>query len=221
MQKIAKIIITLTLLYLSYVAATYGAANLAFKQADKQLTYWQQIVGAKVGAISVTQPTKGLAANCTQGIQTCPEKTLFERINFIESYHNALVSINTAINLHQNPQYLETKAQILEWGVRAGVAPKQASLKVANKLYLQSTQLRPTWPGTWAALALNKWHLGEFDNQMIQYLINAHTYGKNRVEVHLIWAQLGGALQQSEEPKLKQLIAAHHEIVKYHQELTP
>ncbi|MEW6996638.1 hypothetical protein AADZ86_02870 [Colwelliaceae bacterium BS250] len=183
MHKALKLLITLTLLYIAYIACTYSFANLAFKQAEKSLISWQNT----------------------------------EVITNTEQYDKALTNATNAINWHINPQYLEAKAQILEWGVRTNIETnKQQTLTEAKNLYIQSTQLRPTWPGTWAALALVKWHLGEYDEQMQQYLLNAHIFGKNTKQVHIIWSELGKALHNSENPAHKALIAPYLDVVDYH-----
>lgn len=140
-----------------------------------------------------------------------------QSIKNVTTYQASIDNINSAINLHTNPQYIETKAQIIEWGVREKFEEKPVlALKQAQTLYLKSIAIRPTWPSTWAALALNKWHLSEFDQQLINYLKNAHTFGKNKPEVHIIWATLGQALANSSEQRLKQLIKPYLHIVAYH-----
>ncbi|MDG2392991.1 MAG: hypothetical protein P8M49_05725 [Thalassotalea sp.] len=132
-------------------------------------------------------------------------------------YQQALNKITTAISLHNNPQYLEKKAQIIEWGAHHKLEPEYvSSLNQAKELYLQSTKLRPTWPGTWAALALIKWQLNEFDNELKRYLKNAHSFGKNSPEVHLVWAELAIAIKQSNNPQLINYLAPLQNIADYH-----
>ena len=132
-------------------------------------------------------------------------------------YQQALNKITTAISLHNNPQYLEKKAQIIEWGAHHKLEPDYIkSLNQAKELYLKSTKLRPTWPGTWAALALIKWQLNEFDNELKRYLKNAHSFGKNSPEVHLVWAELAIAIKQSNNPQLINYLAPLQNIADYH-----
>ena len=133
------------------------------------------------------------------------------------SYQVTLEQINNALYWHTHPQYLETKAQVLEWGIRSNLQPdKTAGLDQAKSLYLQATELRPSWPTTWASLALVKWHLQEFDQQLLTYLNKAHQFGKNQPEVHLIWVQLASAIGKSNNPQLIEFIAPYQDKVNYH-----
>lgn len=184
---VLKSFIIIVLLIATYMTVSFGLANVYFKQVEKQIAAWQK----------------------------------HQKINNTENYKTALTTIDNVLLLHQTPQYLEAKAQILEWGVRENLIAnqlenQQETLKKIQALYLESTTLRPTWPGTWAALALNKWHLAEFDQQMIRYLKNAHTFGKNTPEVHVIWATLGKALANSADEGVNQLIEPYLDIVDYH-----
>lgn len=198
----AKIIVTTTSVLLMIIAAKWGMANLYFKSAENLL--------------SNTTKTYAGVVNPNKNYKEVKQQTKAEHFNL--AYNDMLSSIDTAIFLHQHPQYLEKKAQIFEWAVRLNTAPI-STLKQANSLYLQSTQLRPTWPATWAALALNKWHLGEFDQHMARYLLNAHKFGKNTPEVQLVWLKLIDAMQQSNEPTLKQMRQQLQTPILYYQNL--
>ncbi|WP_394174017.1 hypothetical protein [Thalassotalea litorea] len=114
-----------------------------------------------------------------------------------EDYRQALDYANKALLFHSgHNQYLEIKAQILEWGADEGIGqPRATALRQAKQLYLQSTSTRPTWPGTWAALAMLKWRMQEFDMEMVSYLKNAYAVGKNSPEVKLAYQQLGPVLR--------------------------
>ena len=198
----AKAMVTTTLVLLMLVAAKWGIANLYFKSAENLLSDTTKTYAG------VVNPSKNYAKVKE------PSSTEHFKLEYVEM----LSSIDTAIFLHQHPQYLEKKAQIYEWAVRLNIQPL-STLKYANTLYLQSTELRPTWPVTWAALALNKWHLGEFDQHMMHYLIKAHQYGKNTPEVQLVWLKFIDKLQQSNEPKLKQMMQQLKTPILYYQNL--
>ncbi|TKB44654.1 hypothetical protein [Thalassotalea mangrovi] len=159
---ILKVISAVILGFLMYLAASFGIANLYFKQAQHQLNHWQ------------------FAGNVSS-----------ER-----DYRQALDDINSALLFHsRHNQYLELKAQILEWGADDGIVqPTGAVLMQAKQLYLQSISSRPAWPATWAALAMLKWRLQEFDGEMIGYLQQAFKTGKNSPEVKFAFLELGKVL---------------------------
>ncbi|NMP16485.1 hypothetical protein [Thalassotalea sp. Y01] len=133
-----------------------------------------------------------------------------------DTYQDHIDNIDMAIALHHNPQYIETKAQLLEWGIRLNLVDKTASLRDANILYLQSTQLRPSWPVTWASLAINKWHLGEFDQEFVRYLLNAYRYGKNHPQVTEVWQYVASAVKQNQQSELSQIMTPYAAIVDYY-----
>lgn len=127
-----------------------------------------------------------------------------------EDYRQAMAYANDALIFHPgHNQYLEIKAQILEWGADEGFeSSRTTALQQAKELYLQSTASRPTWPNTWAALAMLKWRMQEFDDEMLMYLHNAFNTGKNAKEVKLAYQSLGEVLRQF-YPDLYQEIEAN------------
>ncbi|QBY03147.1 hypothetical protein E2K93_01625 [Thalassotalea sp. HSM 43] len=131
-------------------------------------------------------------------------------------YQEQLSNMQTVLMLHRNPQYLETKAQLLEWGVRLQLADKMDNLNQANALYLESTKLRPSWPVTWASLALNKWHMAEFDKDFVVYLLNAYRYGKNHPQVAQVWQYVSTAVKQNKQSKLSELLTPYVSIIDYY-----
>lgn len=114
-----------------------------------------------------------------------------------EDYRQAMAYADNALFFHPgHNQYLEIKAQILEWGADEGFeSSRTTALQKAKALYLQSTASRPTWPNTWAALAMLKWRMQEFDMEMIRYLQNAYIVGKHSPEVILAFTQLGPVIK--------------------------
>ncbi|WOH39003.1 hypothetical protein RI844_07215 [Thalassotalea fonticola] len=206
MDKLIKTILIASLIFAAYIAGKYGLANVAFKDVEKQIAFWQKL--PENSELLTLTPLQGDVKMHRPDEQTDrSELTSGSNHSLLQSYQTARQNIDKAIALHTLPQYLEGKAQLLEWGVRLGIeANKVKTLQKANELYLHSVQLRPTWPTTWAALALNKWHLQEFDQAMLTYLLNAHKFGKNKPEVKQLWRQLGSFLAESPDAQHRQLI---------------
>lgn len=128
----------------------------------------------------------------------------------VSQYQRALKAIDDSNNTHQdNPQYLITQGLVLEW---AGISKlfteeeKQQKLRQAKDYYLQSVALRPTWPVTWATLAILKWRLNEIDQSLIDYLKQADKYGANTLDVHHAWVDIGFYLYKSKSPYTVQII---------------
>jgi hypothetical protein len=112
-------------------------------------------------------------------------------------YISAKESINKAEALHfTHPLYADLSGQIVEWGVVAGYAELDY-LSQAKTDYLRATSLRPAWPVTWASLAMIKWRLNEFDDEMLNYIVKADELGSQKPEVHAFFAEIGLALYQA------------------------
>lgn len=113
---------------------------------------------------------------------------------------NAIIS---AIDSHpDNPLYVDIMAQIYEWGAIAEYEDNTEALKQAKYYYLKATQLRPSWPVTWASLAMIKWRSQEFDDEMLEYLHQATKLGPLKPEVHILYSELGLALYKNNHPLL-------------------
>lgn len=95
--------------------------------------------------------------------------------------------------------YADLSGQLAEWGVVAGYESKDALIS-AKADYLRAARLRPSWPVTWASLAVVKWRLQEFDDEMLKYLNMADKLGQQKPEVHVLFSELGLALYQSNHP---------------------
>lgn len=126
-------------------------------------------------------------------------------------YHVALQAIERANNEHpQNPQYMVTQGLVYEWGaitsLFADEQQKQQRLIQAKSYYLDAIALRPTWPVTWATLAILKWRLGEIDQELIDYLKQADKYGPYVMEVHQAWLEIGFYLYQNKSQYTVQVI---------------
>ncbi len=123
-------------------------------------------------------------------------------------FEQALASIKTANQLHpDNPYYLITEALVYEWGAIENISDNNKDyLNKAKKQYLEASNKRPTWPVTWATLAILKWRLGELDQDMIDYLVQANKFGPNKPEVHEAWLEIGLFLYQQKSPLTSQII---------------
>ncbi|REL31955.1 VpsP family polysaccharide biosynthesis protein [Thalassotalea euphylliae] len=122
-----------------------------------------------------------------------------------ESLQSALMSAQKANSIDpNNPHYLLTEALIWEW---QGITLNQIEdFSKAKLLYLEATQYRPTWPVTWATLAILKWRLNEFDEEMLYFLYQAERFGPNRKEVHEAWLEIGLHLYQQKHQYTAKLI---------------
>ena len=121
----------------------------------------------------------------------------------IEEYHLAKRAIESAVDSQpSHPLYQDLLAQVHEWGAISGYEPAEQALNAAKTHYLLATQLRPLWPVTWGSLAMIKWRLQEFDDEMLSYLDMAAKLGPKKPEVHLLYVQLGMALYASDHPML-------------------
>ncbi|WP_448212796.1 VpsP family polysaccharide biosynthesis protein [Colwellia sp. MEBiC06753] len=124
-----------------------------------------------------------------------------------EELNLAYEQIQQANALHpKNPHYLITKGLVLEW---YGIAHQDLTRWQEAKLYyLQATALRPTWPVTWATLAILKWRLEEIDQQLLEYLTRANQFGPARLEVHEAWIEIGFHLYRTRHPLTAKVITA-------------
>lgn len=131
-----------------------------------------------------------------------------------QQYDSAKRAISTANTLHSsNPLFVELRAQISEWGALSEFEPS-GSLSTAKANYLLATEIRPLWPVTWTNLALLKWRLQEFDDEMLLYLEKADALGRQKSEVHLLYTKLGLALYKSNHPMYTKLKDTVHERIR-------
>jgi hypothetical protein len=109
--------------------------------------------------------------------------------------------IMNALNKHPNhPLYVDVLGQVYEWGALSSYEKSKKALSLAKQNYLHATQLRPAWPVTWASLAMIKWRLQEFDDELLEFLANASKFGPFKPEVHILYSQLGLALYKNNHP---------------------
>ena len=115
-------------------------------------------------------------------------------------FEQAKRAIDTANLLHRsNPFYMDLAGQINEWGAVSGFDP-QTGLALAKRHYIEASKARPLWPVTWANLAMVKWRLQEFDEEMLMYLDKADDLGPQSVEVHILYTRLGLTLYNANHP---------------------
>jgi hypothetical protein len=110
--------------------------------------------------------------------------------------------ISALDNQPYHPLYVDVMAQIYEWGAISGYEDSKQALGMAKQYYLQASQLRPSWPVTWASLVMVKWRLQEFDEEMLLYLANASRFGPQKPEVHILYTQLGLTFYNNNNPLL-------------------
>ena len=176
-KKIVMIFLSLFLLFLTWQSLKMGKANLNFYAAHQIVESWME-----------------------NRVLTDPAQ-----------YQRALTSINDSNESHPaNSHYLLTQGRIYEWGGTSKIFTdeneKKQHLLNAKKYYLEAVKLRPTWPGTWATLAILKWRLGEIDQQFVDFLLQADKFGQHIPEVNQAWLEIGFYLYQSENKLSVQII---------------
>lgn len=131
------------------------------------------------------------------------------RIQTQAEFNQAKSAIQTANILHRsNPFYIDLSGQIKEWGAVSGFDERDGLL-LAKINYLQATKIRPLWPVTWANLAMVKWRLQEFDEEMLGYLMKANELGSQTIEVHILFSRIGISLYAANNPmytEIKQIV---------------
>lgn len=134
----------------------------------------------------------------------------------------SLSSINTALSWDSsNPEYLEIKARLLYYQalnrMRAAAAtyPNELFIEAAS-LHRKALETRPTWPYSWANLALMKSFSTELDDEFNQAVLNANKFGPWELPVQLTLAQIGARHWASLTPVQRAVIAANvHRSLRY------
>lgn len=175
-NKTITIVIAFILLICCWQAIKMGKANLDFYSAHQLTEFWQD-----------------------------------NNLKEANQYSDALQAIDSANVEHpDNPLYIVTEGLVYEWGTIAGMyddeQQKWELLTQAKSYYLNAAKLRPTWPVTWATLAILKWRMEEIDQQLIDYLKQADKYGPYVMEVHQAWLEMGFYLYQSKSQYSVQII---------------
>lgn len=175
-KNIILIVCFFILIFLGYQAFKMLGANLHFYQAFQIEKIWQKK----------------------------------ESLSSVSQFEQALNKIEQSNLLHSdNPRYLVSQGLIYEWG---GISKefdkkKQKELLLqAKRNYLHAVELRPTWPVTWAALAVLKWRLEEIDQEMIDYLNQADKFGQYTEVVNRAWLDVGFYVYKSKSIYSAQII---------------
>jgi hypothetical protein len=117
-----------------------------------------------------------------------------------KTFTHAKSAIEIAGFLHtSNPEYMNLTGHIKEWGAVSGYDDANG-LAQAKLDYLNAIKVRPLWPMTWANLAMVKWRLQEFDEEMQGFLNKANELGPQSVAVHVLFTRLGITLHKAEHP---------------------
>lgn len=93
-----------------------------------------------------------------------------------------------------NGEYLETLGYIQQWhafGADLNDTTAQAYRQAAVQALRESSQARPTWPDTWAALAYAKMTLLAFDDEFTHALQQAQHFGPWRIGINRRIAEIG------------------------------
>ena len=185
-HKLVLVFIVLLLVFLAYQAIKMLGANLNFYQAFQLESSWKKN----------------------------------QSLTSAKQFKQALTAIDKANLSHgNNSHYLITQGLIYEWGGISYVfdEPKQRELLLeAKQYYLKAVELRPTWPVTWATLAILKWRLKEIDQEMINFLKQADKYGHTTAEVNRAWLEVGFYIYKSKSTYSTQIIRqlrAHTELM--------
>ena len=118
----------------------------------------------------------------------------------LEQFMIATDAVDAATFFHSShPLYRDLSGQVQEWGVLSENLPEEALL-LAKDNYIEATKMRPSWPVTWASLAMIKWRLQEYDAQMLEYLNAADNLGDRTPEVHILFTELGLTLYEANHP---------------------
>ena len=158
------------------------------------------------------QALKMLSANLNfyQAFQLEKNWQKNESLSSVTQFEQALKEIEQSNRSHpNNPHYLITQGLIYEWG---GISKefdekKQRELLLqAKRYYLNAVALRPTWPVTWATLAVLKWRLEEIDQEMINFLKQADKYGQHTQEVSRAWLDVGFYVYKNKSVYTPQII---------------
>ena len=175
-QKSLLVFSIILLIALSYYAIRMTSANLSFYQTFQLEKIWKKD----------------------------------QALNSKKQFEQALKAINHANSSHNNnPHYLITQGLIYEWGAISDLyneAERKELLLKAKADYLASVKLRPTWPVTWATLAVLKWRLGETDQEMVDYLYQADKYGQHSPEVSRAWLDVGFHIYKSKSIYSKNIL---------------
>lgn len=119
--------------------------------------------------------------------------------NKIEFISELSVAHETLSIANTEPVYLDALANVMSWGIYKGFIEREDKAKDIQATYLNSLKLRPTWPVTWANLAVLKLNDGKWDSDFFTYLHKANQLGQTKDEVHILFLEFGLLLYKSRD----------------------
>lgn len=123
------------------------------------------------------------------------------QVNQEDDYLAAKSAIKSARQSHpRHPLYTDMTGQMYEWGSLAGYEDEPTALRAAKDYYRQAIAMRPTWPVSYASLAMIKWRMGEFDEELSMLLKQAVLYGPKKAETNILISEMGLALYTANHP---------------------
>lgn len=101
-----------------------------------------------------------------------------------------------AVDLYpgSNGESLERLGRVLQWQQFRqpfGAPQAAATRRAALDAFRAASEVRPTWPNNWAALAYAKLYLLEFDAEFAHALQQAQVLGPSRIEINRTLAEIG------------------------------
>ena len=169
--RITALILISLAVYIIYIAAQWGLADVYYRPAKIQLRSWS------LGKIELeNKDWEKLHSSLSRALELDP--------------YNPKIHENLALALEGRFANASIKNTEVE-----------TNRKLALEHYRQSTRLRPVWPYAWSDLALVKYRLGQIDDELFTALHNAERLGRwepgiQRVVIDLgfiLWRRLSDA----------------------------
>lgn len=118
-----------------------------------------------------------------------------------QEHQRASIAIADAQRSHPtHPLYRDLQGQVLEWAALAGFGEYEKSLQDAKQYYINAILLRPTWPVTYASLAMIKWRQNELDDELLMLINKADEYGPLKAEIHVFIVEFSLSLYSNNHP---------------------
>lgn len=130
------------------------------------------------------------------------EWTQSRSIGSEEDYNEALNSAEKAQALQPDlALYNDTLSEVIQWGAYSlslTETEREARLRRALALTMNSLELRPSWAVSWMNAAYIKWQLNELDDEFYGLLERSNQLGRNSHEVNLFYVEFGFFLIDSD-----------------------
>ncbi|GJM05308.1 MAG: hypothetical protein DHS20C09_12990 [marine bacterium B5-7] len=171
-SRILALVVIPVILYMVYIAGSWGLADFYYRSAERELNNWQS------GKITLEDKDwDRLRTNLTKAVDLDP--------NNPEFHEKLALSIEGRF---LNVVSKEPKAQVYR--------------DLALQHYRKSVQLRPVWPYAWANLASIKYRLGQIDEEFFEALHNVVKLGPWEPGLQRLVIEIGmneiGAFPQEE-----------------------